>query len=172
MVEIGINAQQPRPHPGIWVTSGENFGWGPYVSHPDWVCTDQISHFISAQPIQYLIISIMNGWTRLRLVYMGSKMVTTTCFLVMSGYKFGLAQPHFSHPDWLCSDWFRQFTASQPFQYLIISIMNGWTRLRFEFIMYNHHHSPRLLSHGWWQDQLQYPTPYISHKDCVCLDWL
>ena len=34
----------------------------------------------------------------------------------MSGYKFGLAQTHFSHPDWVCTDWFRQFTASQPFQ--------------------------------------------------------
>ena len=43
-------------------------------------------------------------------------MVATTCFLVLSGYKFGLAQTHFSHPDWVCTDWFRQFTASQPFQ--------------------------------------------------------
>ena len=28
---------------------------------PRWVCTDWFSHFISAQPIQSLIISIMNG---------------------------------------------------------------------------------------------------------------
>ena len=63
------------------------------------------------------------------------------------GQKVGLALVHFSPQDWVSLDWVGQFRASQPFQYLIISIMNGWTRFRFEFIMYNHHH---ILLFDWW----------------------
>ena len=61
-----------------------------------------------------------------------------------SGYggKVGLALLHFSHQDWMTLDWFNNFTASQPFWCLIISIMNGFARLRFEFVVYNHHHTP------------------------------
>ena len=142
----------------------------------------------------------------------------------------GLALVHFPRQDCMSLDWFGQFTASQPFQCLIVSIMNGCARLRFEVIMYNHHHTltfelwgvtvltlhrplrftPRwgvfgmiqefhihstltlplshykynewyekveidiwalkwppqhVLSHGWWQDQLQYPT---FHTKIVC----
>ena len=33
-------------------------------------------------------------------------------------------------------------TASQPFQCLIVSIMNGFARLRFEFITHNQCHTP------------------------------
>ena len=77
---------------------------------------------------------------------MGSRMATTTHFYVMSGYKFGLAHTHFSQPDWVSSDWFRQFTASQPFQSFTISILNGKTRLRLEFILSNHHHIPTFES--------------------------
>ena len=65
--------------------------------------------------------------------------VTTTHFQVMSGYKFGLVHTHFSQPDWVSSGWFRQFTASQPFQSFIISILNGNIRLRLEFILNNQH---------------------------------
>ena len=68
-VEIGIHPPQPSPHSNFWVEGGEIWIQGPYVSHQVWVCTDWISHFISAQPIQSLIISIMNGYTRLRLVH-------------------------------------------------------------------------------------------------------
>ena len=57
----------------------------------------------------------------------------------MSGYKFGLVHTHFSQPDWVSSGWFRQFTASQPFQSFIISILNGNIRLRLEFILNNQH---------------------------------
>ena len=68
-VEIGIHPPQPSPHSNFWVEGGEIWIQGPYVSHQVWVCTDWISHFISAQPIQSLIISIMNGYTYFRLVY-------------------------------------------------------------------------------------------------------
>ena len=93
MVEIGIHPPQPSPHPAFWVTGGEHFGFvGPYVPHQDWMCTDWFSHFISAWPFLSLIICIMNGYKYSSDWYMGSKMVTTTYFWVMSGYKFGLAQ--------------------------------------------------------------------------------
>ena len=46
-----------------------------------------------------------------------------------------------SHQDWVTLDQSRQFIASQPFQCLNMSMMNGCARLRFEFILYNHHHT-------------------------------
>ena len=37
-----------------------------------------------------------------------------------------LAHTYFLHPDWCVStDWFKQFTASQPFQWFKISIISG-----------------------------------------------
>ena len=85
------------------------------------------------------------------------------------GQKVGLALVHFSPQDSVSLDWVGQFTASQPFQYLIISIMNGWTRLRFEFIMYNHHH---ILLFDWWVVTIFAPSPNVSHQDWVFWDWL
>ena len=98
----------------------------------------------------------------------GSKMVVTMCFSVMDGTKVGLPVFHFWHQDSVSLDWFGPFTASQSFQCLLISIMNGFARLRFEFIMYNQHHTPafelRLVT-------ISAPGPYISHQDGVCFDW-
>ena len=77
---------------------------------------------------------------------MGSKMVTTTCFSVTVGVEVGWTLLHCTSQGWVSLDLFRQFTASQPFQYLIISIMNGFARLRLEFIMYKQHHTMALHS--------------------------
>ena len=98
----------------------------------------------------------------------GSKMVTTTCFSVTGGVKVGLALVHFSHQDWVSLDWFGQFTASQPFQCLIVSMMNGFARLRFEFNMYNNHYT---LAFESWVGTNVAPVPYFSHQDGVFLDW-
>ena len=49
--------------------------------------------------------------------------------------------PYVSDQDGVFLDQFRNVTASQPFQSIIVSIMNGTARLRFESIMYNHHHT-------------------------------
>ena len=94
-------------------------------------------------------------------------MVTTTYFPALRGYKVGLAHAYISNPDCVRLEWFRQFTASQPFQYIIISIMDGWRRWRLEFILYNRHHTPafelplmKILVHG----------PYISYQDRACRD--
>ena len=87
----------------------------------------------------------------------------------MSGFKFGLAHAHISHQDWVSLDWFRQFTSAWPSQYLTISILNGSTRLRLEFILHNHHHTLTFESLGV---KILIPAPYISHQDCVFLDCL
>ena len=102
------------------------------------------------------------GWN---LVY---QMVATTYFGVMSGYKFGLANTHFSHPDWVSLDWFRPFTSAQPFQSLTMSILSGWTRLRLEFILHNHHRTPTFESRVV---KISAPCLYVSHQDWVCTDW-
>ena len=36
------------------------------------------------------------------------------------------------HKDWVCLDWFKQFIAAWLYQLLIISIINGLTRLKLE----------------------------------------
>ena len=99
---------------------------------------------------------------------MGSRMVITTYFPALRGYKFGLAKTYFSNPDCVCTDWFMQFSASQPFQCVIITIMNGCARLRFEFILQNRHHTPafespvvKIMVHG----------PYDSHQQWVFAEW-
>ena len=99
---------------------------------------------------------------------MCSKMVTTTCVSVTGGVKVGLALVHFSHQDWRSLDWFGQFTASQPFHPLTMSIMNGLARLRFEFIIHNQRHT---LAFESWVVTVLAPVPYVSHQDWVCLDW-
>ena len=99
----------------------------------------------------------------------GSKMVVTMCFSVMDGTKVGLPVFHFWHQDSVSLDWFRQFTPSQPFQYLIISIINGFARLRFEFITYNHHHT--LAFESWVVARSAPVVPYIWHQECVFSDW-
>ena len=92
--------------------------------------------------------------------HMGSKMVASTCFSVKSGSKLALALGHFSHQDLVSLDWFRQFTASQHCQCLIVSIMNGFASLRFEFIIHNHHHTPAFES---WVVTISASGTYVSH---------
>ena len=95
-------------------------------------------------------------------------MVTTTCFSVTGGVEVGLPSLHFWHQDWVSLDWFGQFTASQPFHSLTISIMNGFARLRFEFIIHNQCHTPIFES---WVVTISVWGPYISHQDGAGLDW-
>ena len=92
------------------------------------------------------------GW------YMCSIMVTTTCFSVTGGVKFGLPASHLWHQDWVTLDWFGQFTASQPFQCLIISIMYSFAGLRSEFIFHNQRHTPTFES---WVVTILAPWPYV-----------
>ena len=88
-------------------------------------------------------------------------MVTTTYFPALRGYKFGMAHTYFSNPDCVYTHLFRQFTASQPFQCLIISIMNGWRKWRLEFILHNGHHTPAFESQVV---KVSVPGPYISYQ--------
>ena len=145
-------------HP-LWVMGGDKFGSSILHFTPRWSMFGLIKeyHSISTLPTSYYKYNEWLDKVEIGYCCVGYKMVTTMCFWVMDGVKVdGLPVFHFWHQDSVSLDWFRQFTPSQPFQYLIISIMNGFARLRlFVFIMYKQHHIPRLFSHGWQQDRLQ-----------------
>ena len=96
--------------------------------------------------------------------------------------------PYVSDQDGVFLDQFRNLTASQPFQSIIISIMNGWGRLRLGCGLYNGHHNvlwivvgvkvglgciplftPRLSSFGLIQAIQSIPaTPMSCYK---CTEW-
>ena len=82
-----------------------------------------------------------------------STTITTPGFWVVGGDITSAPVPYFSHQDGVCLDWFKNITASQPFQHLIISIINGWRWLRLLYEVYNGHHNV-LFSHGWGQSWL------------------
>ena len=90
--------------------------------------------------------------------------------------------PYVSHQDGVLLDWFCDFTASQPFQSIITSIMNGWGRLRLGSGLCNGHHvriwvvvgvkvglaciplfTPRLSVFGLIQNIYSIPTFPMSH---------
>ena len=80
----------------------------------------------------------------------------------------GLVQgPYVSHHDGVIMDSFKTLTASQPFQCLIISIMNGFAWFRFESIMYYHHHT---LAFEFRAVTFTAEGSYVSHQDGVFLD--
>ena len=74
------------------------------------------------------------------------KWTSQSDFSVAGGVKVGFAMVYFPRQDCVSLDRFGQFTASQPFQHLTVDIMNGCARLRFEFIVHNHHHAPAFES--------------------------
>ena len=101
-------------------------------------------------------MSILNGFARVRMEFIIHNQGHTPIFeswVVMVSAQV----PYVSHPDGVCLNWFKNFTTSQPSQCLIISIMNGWTRLRLVCMLYNGHHSV-CFSHGWGQKWLS-PCP-------------
>ena len=124
-----------------------------------------ISQHLSPTNLSSLVWwTVRHGWDW----YMGAETVTTTYFPALRGYKFGLAHTYFSNPGCVCTDWFMQFTASQPFQCVIISIMNGWRRWRLEFILQNRPHTPAFESPVV---KVSVPGPYISHQHWACTEW-
>ena len=102
-----------------------------------WIDSTIWQHLSPSNFSLYLWWMVREGWDWC----MCSIMVTTTCFWGAGGVKVGFALIHFLHQDCVILDWFRQFTASQPFQCLIVSILNGCTRLIFEFAIHNHHYT-------------------------------
>eukprot|EP00956_Cyclotella_meneghiniana_P003003 scaffold3684_cov64-Cyclotella_meneghiniana.AAC.2 len=69
--------------------------------------------------------------------------------------------PHFSHQDCVCLDCYKHFTAAGPFQCLIMSIMNGETGLRLEFIVLNCHCRMNFESR---MGTILAPDPHFSHQ--------
>ena len=56
-----------------------------------------------------------------------------------------------------------KFIATQPFQCIIVGITHGCARLRFEFIIHNHHHT--LMDLESWVTTTLAPVPHFSHQD-------
>ena len=119
---------------------------GPYAPHQDWLCLDWFKPFTSAWPFQCLIMSITSGQTRIWLEFIAHNHHHTSAFESQVMVAILVPGPYVPHPDWLCLDWFKPFTSAWPFQCLIMSIINGQTRMRLGFIAHNHHHSPTFES--------------------------
>ena len=168
-VEIGIHHVQPPPHLGFWVVGGDDFGSSTLRFATRWSMIGLIQEFhsISTLPMSH---HMYNEWLEkvnigMRALKWSPQRVFQSC---VGGVKVGLALVHFSHQDWVSLDWFGQFTASQPFHSLTICIMNGFARLRLEFIMCNHHH---ILAFESWVVTISAPVPYVSQQDGVWLVW-
>ena len=168
-LEIWIQHVQPSPHSVFWVAGGDNFGSRPlYISHQDGVFLDWFRNFTASQPFISLTISIMmigQSWDWMVTL----NRVTRTCFGSLLGLKLAWPVFHFWHQDWVSLDGFGQSTACHPLQCLIVSMMNGCARLRFEINMYYHQHTPDF---ELWVATISAPVPYVSHQYGVCLDWL
>ena len=78
--------------------------------------------------------------------------VTTSYFFCRTNWdgKWGYVDPNplFTPRSSVSLHWFKHFTAAWPFQYLIMSMINGHMRLRLEFILCNHHHTLTHKSYG------------------------
>ena len=70
---------------------------------------------------------------------MCSEMVTAVCFSVMDGVKVCMRDLGFQHQDCVFLYHHGQITAAWPSQCVIVSIMNGKTRVRLEFTVPNSH---------------------------------
>ena len=141
MVEIGIHYPTPSPHPDFWVTGGDTFSTRPLRSTPRlvrfWIASGN-SHQLDPSNVSSLVWwMVRQGWDWNSL----STTVTTPWLFSHGWWKFWSGSPLVSHPDHNGLDWFKQFTSAWPFQCLIISLMNGYTRLRLEFIVHNHHNT-------------------------------
>ena len=110
---------------------GSKLAWplSTFFTKIDWVSLDWFGQFTASQPFQCLIVSIMNGFASLRFEFIIRKPSPRPGFWVAGGNNFHSSTQHFT-PRLCVLDWLKNITASQPFQLLIISIMNGWRRLR------------------------------------------
>eukprot|EP00956_Cyclotella_meneghiniana_P031320 scaffold81900_cov35-Cyclotella_meneghiniana.AAC.1 len=88
----------------------------------------------------------MNGETSLRLEFILYNGPHKLAFESWVG-KFSAWGPTISQLNCACLDQWMQVTGAGLFQCLISSIMNGETRLRLEFILYN---GPRKLAFESW----------------------
>ena len=125
---------------------------------------DGFKHFTAASPFQYLIISITDGtsWVRLEFIfYNHHHTLTFESWLVTI---FAPADLYFSHQDHVILDWFKHFTAASPFQYSHICIMDGSSWVRLEFILYKYQNT---LTFESWVVNILAPDLFFSHQDHV-----
>eukprot|EP00956_Cyclotella_meneghiniana_P029745 scaffold73069_cov41-Cyclotella_meneghiniana.AAC.1 len=132
--------------PAFELGLGDSSGSSTLRFTPRWSIFELIQdfHSISTLPTSHYKY---NKW--LEKVEMGIwdlKWTSQRDFSVAGWVKVGFAMVHFPRQDCVSLDRFGQFTASQPLQRLIVGIMNGCARLRFESIVHNHHHVPAFES--------------------------
>ena len=101
----------------------------------------------------------MNGFARLRFEFIIHNQRHTLAFELWV-VTISAPVPYVSHQDGVCLEWLKNFTASQSFQCLIISIMNGWRRLRLVYVLYDGQHNV-FRSQGWGQSWLG-PCPLFA----------
>ena len=100
----------------------------------------QLFHISSTHPISH---NKYNEWLdKVEICVWALKWSPQSIFQPWEGTNSAWPKLTFWNPDCVCTDWFMQFSAPQPFQCVIISILNGCARLRFEFILQNRHHTP------------------------------
>ena len=124
----------------FWGASGVKVGLASvHFSHQDCVSLDRSKQFTASQPFHSLTNGISNGFALLRFEFILHNHNHTPTF--ESWVVTTLPPvPYIPHQDGACLDWFSHFIASQPFQSIIISMMNGWRRLRLVCGLWNGHH--------------------------------
>ena len=132
-----------------------------HFSHQDRVCLEWFKHFTASWPFHYLIKSTIDGYT-----WLGLEFIVYSCHCSLT-FELRLVtilvpHPYFSHQDPVCLFQFKHLTTAWLFQCLITSILNDYTRLRLEFIVYDGRNN-LFLSHEWgqmwWLDQQPLFTP-------------
>ena len=99
---------------------------GPHLLFAPRLCVYWLIHAIHSIPTLPMYHYMYNEW--LEKVEIGIHPPEPSphpCFWVAGGESLGILGPYVSHQHWACADWFSDFTASQPFQSLFISMMNG-----------------------------------------------
>ena len=137
------------------------FALDAYVSHQDWVILNLLGQFTASQPFKHFIVSTLDGFARLRFELIIHNHHQSPAFKSWMATRLAPV-PYFSHQDGVCLDWFKNITASQPFQHLTISIINGWRWLRLLYEVQNGHHNV-FFSHGWGQSWLG-PCPLFTPR--------
>ena len=133
--------------PTLWLFiqgDGDNFDSRPLTFHTmihhDQVCFEWFKQFTTAWPFQCLIISVMFGyrWGFWCLQWSPPQLVLESPVEENLAWHINI---HLSNQDQVSLDRFKQFTAAWPFQCVILSMINGCTRLKLEFTLHNHHHT-------------------------------
>ena len=149
----------------FWGAGGVKVGLAPiHFSHQDCVSLDWSKQFTASQPFHSLTNSISNGFARSRFEFILHNKSHTPTFESWVVTTLPTPVPYSPFQGGACLDWFSHFIAPQPFQSIIISMMNGWRRLRLACGLENGHHN-LFLRCGRGQSWL-YTYPLFAPRLC------